>query len=205
MPFVLTVDQIGSRDHDDWVASALVLLADLPVVLPFVRTAGDEFQGLLDQPLSVVDAILLLMRTKQWHIGLGIGAVDIPLPTHDPRSARGDCFLAARTAVEQAKGEPSHLAVASVREPAAESADVETVFRLVESLRSRRSGPGWEVADLLDQGLTHQQAADRLGVSRQAVTQRAATTQWTLDRSARPTLARLLRRADRAALVGSSR
>ena len=114
MSFVLTVDQIDSRRQGDLVDSIIHDLAAIEVLLPFTRTVGDEFQGLLADPLSVVTAILMLMRGEQWHIGLGIGPVERPLPA-DPRSARGDAFIAARSAVDRAKTDQSHLAVESAQ------------------------------------------------------------------------------------------
>ncbi len=204
MPYVLTVDQIDSRVSADLVEGVLGELNTFPTVLPFTRTVGDELQGLLDQPRSVVGAILALMRKGQWHIGLGIGGVQAPLPPRDPRAARGDAFIAARTAVERAKSEASHVAVASMRELDPETADVETMIRLVGAVRGKRTEQGWEVADLLSQVRTHAAAAARLKVSRQAVGQRAQTAQISLEQAAVPTLVRLLERAERASLVGGS-
>ncbi len=198
MVFALTVDQIGSRRRTDRIDATIERLAGAATLLPFVRTVGDEFQGLLGDPLSVLDAILLLMRSQGWHIGLGIGGVEQPLPA-DSRSARGDALLSARTAVEQAKAEPSHLAVRAARAPNSEDADVEAVLRLLGGLYARRTRPGWEVVDLARQGLTHSEAADRLGVTRQAVGQRLRAAQWEAEEAVRPALARLLERADRAA------
>ncbi|MGW6229337.1 hypothetical protein ACWFQT_19715, partial [Cellulosimicrobium cellulans] len=59
--FVLTVDQRGSTGHRDRVPEVLArlegLLADRPgLVVPFDRTVGDEVQGVLDDPATVVDA-----------------------------------------------------------------------------------------------------------------------------------------------------
>jgi len=199
MPYVLTVDQIDSRAGVDEVEPMLGRLSAIPTLLPFTRTVGDEFQGLLDQELSVVDVILLLMREAHWHIGLGIGSVETPLTTSDPRAARGDAFVAARAAVDRAKVEPSHLAVAGVDGATPDTSDVETVFRLVEALRSKRSEQGWQAVDLIASGQTQAQAAAQLRISRQAVGQRVQTAQWALERAAEPTLARLLDRAERSA------
>ena len=76
---------------------------------------------------------------------------------------------------------------------------MQAVFRVLGALRRRRTASGWEVTDLLDQGLTHQEVAHRLGVTRQAVGQRAQAAQWALDREVIPTLMRLLGQAERAA------
>src|SRR3954447_4299787 len=108
MVFVLTVDQIASRVQGDLVEAALHRLSGVTTVLPFTRTVGDEFQGLMDDPLSVVDAMVILMRSEHSHMVLGIAPVERPLPD-DPRLARGPAFLCARTAVNAAKTRASHL------------------------------------------------------------------------------------------------
>ena len=198
MPFVLTVDQIESREKRDAVDVALGLLTRVATILPFTRTVGDEFQGLLDDPASVVDGILLLMRSDDWHIGLGIGAVEQPLPA-DSRAARGPAFLCARAAVEAAKTESTHLAVVAAHESDHEAYDVQAVWRLTAALRSRRSESGWQAVDLMTAGRTQSQVARELEISRQAVGQRLQAAHWELETAVRPTLTRLLGRADRAA------
>src|SRR5690606_19480826 len=157
MPYVLTVDQISSRSGPDLVEPTLRRLS-VDTVLGFARTVGDEFQGVLTDPVSVVRAILDLMRDGGWHIGLGIGAIETPLPD-EPRQARGPAFTAARDAVEAAKRESDHVRFAA--EPAAEqeTADAETVLHLLAALRERRSDQGWEAIDAMADGATMQQAA----------------------------------------------
>jgi hypothetical protein len=198
MPFALTVDQIESREQGDLVDDALRRLSSVATVLPFTRTIGDEFQGMMEDSVSVVDAILILMRSEQWHIGLGIGPVERPLPD-DSRRARGPAFVCARAAVNAAKTEPSHLCVVAAREDDHEAYDVEAVWRLTAALHRRRSEPGWEAVDLVRAGSTQSEVAERLGISRQAVGQRLQAAQWSVEEAVRPTLARLLARADRAA------
>ncbi len=59
MAYVMTVDQRRSSRSPDLVEQALAQLAAVPTILPFERTAGDELQGVLADPVSVVDAILM--------------------------------------------------------------------------------------------------------------------------------------------------
>jgi hypothetical protein len=198
MPFVITADQIDSRTQGDLVDGALQRLSSVATVLPFTRTVGDELQGLMDDSMSVVDAIVILMRSEDWHLGLGIGPVERPLPD-DTRRARGPAFVCARTAVTAAKTEPSHLCVVATREEDHEAYDVQAVLRLTAAVRRRRSDPGWEAVDLVSAGSTQSEAAERLGISRQAVGQRLQAASWSVEEAVRPTLVRLLTRADRAA------
>jgi hypothetical protein len=199
MPFVLTVDQHDSQRTADAVDAMVTALATTPTLLRFRRTVGDEFQGLLDDPVSVLAAILTLMRTQQWHVGLGVGPVEQPLPPDgDPTRARGPAFVAARAAVERAKADPHHLGVVATG-AAEEAEDVKAVLDLLDTVRQGRTDAGWEVTDLAGAGLTQAAAAERLEVSRQAVQQRLRAAGWAVEEAVRPTLVRLLARAEAAA------
>jgi hypothetical protein len=177
------------------VDGALARLAPVPTVLPFERTAGDEFQGLLDDEVSVVGVILDLVREGSWHIGVGVGPVEEPLP-RSTRAARGTAFELAREAVEAAKRRPQHLAV---RGPdPARAAEADAVLTLIAALIERRSEAAWQAIDLEVAGLSPAEAAAKLGISRQAVGQRLAAALWQQERASRPVAARLLADAERA-------
>jgi hypothetical protein len=140
---VLTVDQIASRRRRDLVAPTMATLADRLPGVPATRTVGDEFQLLFTaDPLSVVTAILLLMRENDWHVGVGIGPVQVPTPA-DLREARGPAFVAARQAVDAAKERPDHLRVVATSPAEPEAEEAEVVLRLLLALRARRTPAGW--------------------------------------------------------------
>jgi hypothetical protein len=195
MAFVLTVDQRGSRRTADRVPHALRRLERIRTLRPFERTAGDEFQGVLDDPLSVVDAILDLVRDGSWSIGVGVGAVDRPLP-EQTRAGRGEAFALARDAVERAKRDPQHLAVGATNPENGRQA--QAVLRLLAVVVQRRSEAAWKAAELAAEGLTLTEAGRRLGISRQAVGQRLTAGLWHQEQQARPAAAGLLARAEKA-------
>jgi len=190
---VLTVDQRASRRGPDRVAEALRRLnGAVPTVLGFERTAGDEFQGVLDDPDDVVEVVLHLVRAGHWSIGVGVGPVQTPLP-QSTRAATGPAFLSARRAVDAAKRRPARLAVRGV--VAAEAADAQAVMTALAVIVERRSDQAWEAIALVAAGRTQAEAATALGISRQAVGQRLAAGLWDLERELRPTTSRLLARA----------
>lgn len=175
------------------MAATLRRLADaVDAVLPFERTAGDEFQGVLAEPDAVVEVVLQLAREDCWSIGVGAGPVQAPLPS-STRAATGPAFLCARRAVEVAKHRPARLAVRGCVPP--EAADAQAVLSALAVLVMRRSPRAWEAISLVAGGATQAQTAARLGISRQAVGQRLAAGLWELERELRPTAARLLARA----------
>ena len=193
MPYVLTVDQRGSRRNADRVPEVLRLLeGTVAPLLGFERTAGDEFQGVLAEPEDVVDVVLRLVRHGGWSIGIGAGSVQTPLP-RSTRAGAGQAYLSARRAVEAAKQRPTRLAVRGA--VPAEAADSQAVLSALAVVVERRSDQAWEAIALVDGGRTQAEAAGELGISRQAVGQRLAAGLWDLERDLRPTAARLLSRA----------
>lgn len=192
---VMTVDQRGSRSGQDLVGA---LLADLPtgraagLHLPFERTAGDEVQGVMAEAGRAVDLAVDLAGTGSWSVGLGTGAVRHPLPS-STRAAAGPAFEAARRAVERAKSVPELVAVEAPDRDAAQ--DVETALQAVVAMRRRRSPAGHEVVALLTEGLSQTEAADRLGISKQAVSQRLQAAMWAHEMRLRRLAERLLVRA----------
>ncbi len=189
---VLTVDQDGSREGTDQVPAALEALAAVATRLPFERTVGDELQGVLDDPAALVGALERLLRAGAWNIGIGIGAVETPLPDQ-ARAGRGPAYLAAREAVTAAKGSPWRVRAVAAEGSDSDRADgvraLESAVWLWAALLGRRTTRGWEVADLVDQGLTYDQTASALGITQSAVSQRAAAAGIAEGRRARELVA----------------
>ncbi|WP_157155888.1 MULTISPECIES: DNA-binding protein [unclassified Diaminobutyricimonas] len=192
--FVITADQVGSRDSVDRVRAALERInTRFALTLAAERTAGDELQlatGDADTALSVV---LELTRSGWWSVGCGVGPVELPLP-QSTREASGAAFIAARVAIDRAKKRPTRVALVSDPDsptsPA--GADLEAVLDLVMLLRERRSAEGWELYDLTTTGLTQAQAAERLGITPQAASKRAQVAQLRAEQAATVALGRLM-------------
>jgi hypothetical protein len=166
---VLTIDQRGSTRDADRVPATLAGLADVGMLRPFERTAGDEFQGVLVEPATLTTVVERLLREDAWSIGIGIGEVEEPLP-ESTRAGRGPAYVSAREAVTAAKSAPWRLRVAG-DDPGVRS--LETTLWLWAAVLSRRTARGWEVADLVDSGASYDQVAKRLGVTQSAISQRA--------------------------------
>lgn len=193
MAIVLTADQVGSRRSPDAVPCGLALLSAVRTRRGFERTAGDEIQGVPTSGEAAVDATLALVRDGRWRVGIGVGPVEEPLPQMT-RAGRGPAFTNARAAVEAAKRHHLHLAVRGVDPQSAQ--DAEAVLALLAAVVARRSDLAWQAIDLLEGGLTMAEAADRLGVTRQAISQRVAAALWQEDVAGRGAAARLLTSAD---------
>ena len=191
--YVLTIDQRASRTVGDQVDDLLAGLARYEVVLPFERTAGDEVQGVLDSASEVTRLVLSLVRSRRWTVGIGLGPVREPLPA-STRAGAGPGFTMARSAVTRAKRRPSRVAVEGLDSSSARHA--QTCLDLIASLYGRRSALGWAAVDLADQGLTGTEISARLGISKQAVSQRLSAAEWYLEADAGVLAASLLAAAE---------
>ena len=198
---VLTVDQVDSRHHADRVEHAIADVRDrhgAALAAGPERTAGDEFQLATRDAGAALAIALDLVRDGGWSVGLGVGALDSPLGP-SVRALAGSAFVAAREAVTAAKKRPARFAlvVAAQHDPDA-TATLDPLVRLLLALRERRTAEGWELADLLDADpdRTLTEAAELLGISTQAASQRALTAGLRLDREARGALETLLTAAD---------
>lgn len=193
--FVLTIDQHRSRTGNDLVPDLLSALGGVRTVLPFERTVGDEVQGLPADAWAVLDALLIVLRDGRWSAGLGIGAVEDPLPRF-VRAARGPALLDARVAVEAAKGKgPVRVCVAASDAPGP-ATDAEAVIGLIGTLIVRRTPTQWSVVDAVDAAGQQRAAAESLGVTPQNVSQTLAASGIAVERAGYPVLVRLLQEAD---------
>jgi hypothetical protein len=191
---VLTIDQRHSRRRHDKVDDLLGWLATQPgVVRGFERTAGDEVQGVMDDAAAVVGLVLGLVRSGDWSIGIGAGPVHEPLPA-STRAGSGPAFLLARKAVERAKSNPQLLAVGAPSQERAAAA--QAALDLLASVVQRRTEPGWEAVDLLSSGANQTEVAERLGITKQAVSQRLRAATWAPELAGRDLAASLLEAAD---------
>jgi hypothetical protein len=190
---VLTVDQRDSRSGPDLVPELMRATDGIPVLLPFERTAGDEAQGVLDDPGALPAVVERLLRADTWNIGIGIGEVDEPLP-ESTRAGRGPAYLHARDAVTSAKSAPWRLRVLGddLGSPLGVRA-LETTLWLWAAVLNRRTSRGWEVADLVEEGASYDEVAKRLGVTQSAISQRAQAAGIVEGRRARELVTDLVR------------
>ena len=96
----------------------------------------------------------------------------------------------ARAALERARSHPDRVVVRGADPVSAARAGA--VLAVLADVARRRTAPGWEVVDRLAAGATQAGAARALGVTRQAVSQRAVAAGWRHERDLAPLVADLL-------------
>ena len=213
--FVVSANQVDNHRAFDRVPAALSVLAGprSGVHRPFERTTGDAIQGVCAEPSDVVDVVTALVRHGDWRIGVGIGPLDGPLPD-SARSARGPAVVAAKDALAAAGPVPGLLAlrcrVAAGTSRAEREARqrqtryAESALLLYARLLRGRTVEGWQVTDLLSQGMTQKDAAARLLITPSAVSQRVRRAGWQEQQRGRELIAHHLGGADDVANTSSS-
>ncbi|AWB94161.1 hypothetical protein C3E78_11995 [Aeromicrobium chenweiae] len=182
----MTIDQRRSRENADGVPGLLAALREHVLVREFERTAGDEVQGLSDDPAVVVDVVCSVVATQDWWVGVGVGAVDEPIP-RSVRASRGPALIAARAAVERSSSTAVGLAVEGEGTRHAETA----LHALARVITDRTEG-GAEAVAAMAPGRTQKDVARQLGISPQALSRRLQVARWPEEQRLRDLATHLL-------------
>lgn len=187
---VLNVDQRRSRSSSDAVSEALVRVNDNDahwrLAMHAERTVGDEWQVALSDPSSVASLLAWVLESSMWHVGVGVGDVDEPLPL-STREARGTAYLSARAAADVAKRSPYSIAV---RSDAGDHELIEALAWSLAAIVSARSAEGVEAAAMRSAGMSGVDIARELGISPQAVSTRLKVADWVVGEAVQGQLAR---------------
>jgi len=157
MPIVIILDQRDSRSNADLVTSCSTQFnQDLgsALRLPFERTAGDEMQALIGEPEALGRIVRQALAGGHWTIGIGVGAVEEPLPD-SVREGRGPAYWAARQALVSAGGQrqdrPVAVRCAEGHSPESDEAAamaLERCLGVLAFILNRRTDKQREAADI---------------------------------------------------------
>jgi hypothetical protein len=173
MSVVLDLDQRKSRAGEDRVAAwADELNSSFGRAMrrPFVRSAGDELQGVLATGEVLPDIVVSALEDGGWWVGVGVGPLDRLGPT--ARDSQGPAFWHARQAVEEAKKQSHSQPVSVSGEPRELALALEACLTALAFIVLRRSPEQAESVRLRRAGFTNKQIAAELQVSPPAVSQR---------------------------------
>jgi hypothetical protein len=168
MPIVIILDQQASRTSPDRVQEgikALEMLLGRGLLRRPERTAGDEMQAVIGEPQTLPSAIEFCLRSHQWWMGIGLGGIQSL--EHRSRESRGPAFVAARTAVEQAKRR-RRRPIAVHGEPPEICERLQGMCDVLAYIVESRTPRQWEVVDAASDLGTGSRAAKQLGISSQA-------------------------------------
>ncbi|MDO5511121.1 MarR family transcriptional regulator [Corynebacterium sp.] len=162
-------------------------LSTLDGVGEFEILGVEDICAIVDSPESLCDTVMALLSDGSWAIGIGVS------PTAD------DAADARATATAALKGSARagtvKVAVAR-RRHASLAGDVAAAFALIGHVLSKRTLEGREATALVRSGLNQNEAAEELGISKQAMSQRLQAAGWQAETAGWQLAVNLLTRAD---------
>jgi hypothetical protein len=145
----------------------------------FIVTLGDEFQGLLSDARVIPDLLWDMQfgfQLRALRVGVGFGTIDTPI-SRNAINIDGPALHFAREAIEIAEKDKLlggvFVGFGTTYDPAFNG-----FARLLHYHRSRLKRQQRRVIELLRQSLTQTAIAEKIGVSRQAVSLYAAAAGW---------------------------
>jgi hypothetical protein len=143
------------------------------IVSEFVITLGDEFQGLLTSAAVIPDLIWRLeqdLPQREFRLGIGVGTLDIPLQK-SAINVDGPALHIARDAIEYAK---KARALGGVFRGFGDLDDIlDGIAILLWFQRSRWTQSQRNIVNLLRNGMSQTEAAEKLGIKKQVVSRQA--------------------------------
>lgn len=175
--------------------SLIEALADVPTTVAPSAHAGHLCFS-FDYAGAAALAIRLLMRDGVTSFALGIDGQPSTEAAGDDGSVATACLEVP--CVRQARGAIGRRKPISVVCPAhpKRATDVEDALMLVSVVLARRTAKQWEIAHLLEQGFNGQEAAEELGITKQAVSRHRAASYIDAEHAGWELLVRLLERCE---------
>jgi hypothetical protein len=150
----------------------------------FVITLGDEFQGLLTEPHAIPDIVWTVeteYRQREIRLGIGYGKLHTPIQPV-ALNVDGPVLHNARAAITLAR---RRKLLGGVFEGFGEHDVVLTGFaQALRYVRQRMTVRQHRVVDLLRAGDTQLEAAEKLDISKQAVSNHSIAAGWEAYRAA---------------------
>ena len=153
-------------------------LSTLPGVGTFEVVGVEDIRAHVDTPDDALNVIMALLSDGNWTIGLGI-------------TVRGPALSAA---TEAAGRKPGSVGVSTEADGIA-AADIAATFALIAHVLLKRTLEGREATALVRRGMNQNEAAEALGISKQAMSQRLQAAGWQAEQAGVTLALNLIRRA----------
>ena len=162
-------------------------LATLDGVGDFEVLGVEDICAVVDSPSALCDTVMALLSDGSWAVGIGVvpGTSDEALTRATATSAlKGPTRAGVVKVVLEASGSPTL------------ASDIAAVFALMGHVLSKRTIEGREATSLVRSGLNQNEAAEELGISKQAMSQRLQAAGWQAETAGWGLAVNLLTRAN---------
>ncbi|MEZ2121299.1 MULTISPECIES: MarR family transcriptional regulator [unclassified Corynebacterium] len=173
----------------DLVRRSAEALSTLDGVGEFEMLGVEDICAVIDSAEAVTDTTMALLSAGDWAIGIGI-CPGAGWPVAEVREL-------ATTAI----GRHCRSGIVKVRSwTGSDMNDLSTVFILLAHVLAKRTTEGREATQLMRGGMNQNEAAAKLGISKQAMSQRLAAAGWSAETAGWKLAVDLLRKVDQGAV-----
>jgi predicted DNA-binding protein YlxM (UPF0122 family) len=180
-----------SRDLDEWGSVFEKLQAALKqinrefsddILVDFVPTVGDEFQGALRDPKHAYAVYASIKRGFRVGFYCGIGIGDIEKPLERDIGMRGDAFYRARSALEFCKRRKRSVLLRSSDTTSLADETIDTLLHFIEVMENSWTKRQREVLHYyrLHPDYTYEQLGSHFGIAKQSVRDILKAGDWDL-------------------------
>ena len=150
----------------------------------------EDICAVVDSATAVCDVVMALLADGDWAIGIGIS----PGNQEDEEGARQVATAALRKSARMGQV----YAKLNKRGRASEASDIAATFALLGYVLHKRTIEGREATSLVRAGLNQNEAAEELGISKQAMSQRLQAAGWSAEMAGWQLAVNLIERANLA-------
>ncbi|MDO4910687.1 MAG: MarR family transcriptional regulator [Corynebacterium sp.] len=169
------------------VQQAAKALATLEGVHEFTIQGAEDMVTIIDNPETVADTTMALLSVGDWAVGLGItSSEDIERAYSVAAQALGRTARPGTVRARLDSRGPEAKTLAS---------DIAGAFVMINFILSKRTDEGREATSLMRSGLTQNEAAAELGITKQAMSQRLQAAGWTAEQAGWSVAVHLIERA----------
>ncbi|WP_151640623.1 MarR family transcriptional regulator [Corynebacterium sp. 11A] len=178
-----------STHRAELVARSAEALSTLDGVGTFDVLGVEDICAAIDSARATTDTAMALLSAGEWAVSIGV----TPLSNDTGRvQAIATAAMPQRVRAGTVK--------AQISAPGVDTADITediiAVFALLNHVFSKRTHEGREATALVRQGLNQNEAAEELGISKQAMSQRLQAAGWLAESAGWQLAVHLLQRAD---------
>lgn len=166
----------------DLVRRSAQALATLEGVGEFELLGVEDICTVIDSAPAVCNVIMALLSDGEWAIGLGIARDLDPAAPESEAAARAVATASLGPAGRNTRPGVVRVKVAGATKaedfPTTAATDIAAAFALLGQVLAKRTIEGREATSLVRRGLNQNEAAEELGISKQAMSQRLQAAGW---------------------------
>lgn len=166
----------------DLVRRSAQALSTLEGVGEFELLGVEDICAAVDSATAVCNVIMALLSDGEWAIGLGIARDLDPADPESDAAARAVATASLGPAGRNTRAGVVRVKVTGGKRaegfPATAATDIAAAFALLGQVLAKRTIEGREATSLVRRGLNQNEAAEELGISKQAMSQRLQAAGW---------------------------